>query len=107
MQTIRMEFEFGSSDTSVTKTFTGTDPFGFAKVMKIKVPNFTNAVTATLSIKDADSDAIYTKSPISKDSVTLEETKTPPIVAGGSVTVTLNGAPGGLGGTVLVVIFIA
>jgi len=96
-----LSFTFTDTSTVVDKYFPVMMP-GWCKFIKVKVPNFTNAITATLTIYDPDGDVIYTKADIAKNAVTLEEGKTLPIHPKAKVNVTLSGAAGGTGGTVLV-----
>lgn len=62
------------------------------------LPNWTNAVTGTLSITNSDSREIYSIAALAKNTVhVLAVVK--PLVGTNTITITLSGVPGGAGGT--------
>lgn len=70
----------------------------------IAVPDFTNAITVTLSIEDADSLEVYSKAAIAKNTTTQVGDLAKSYALDGTYTVkaTLSGAAGGTGGDVTV-----
>lgn len=96
---------FGAADTDKTSGAISQNEGvhqGKLSHIKIVVPNFTNAVTATLQILDSDNDAIFSQALIAKNATTMIEEKSIPLVEKEKVKVTLTGAPGGTGGDVTV-----
>ncbi|MDD3493688.1 MAG: hypothetical protein PHZ19_09365 [Candidatus Thermoplasmatota archaeon] len=92
-------FVFGDSDTVKTNTLNFE---GLLKNLHIRVPDFTNAVTATVTIEDASGYEVYNSGAKTKN---VNYNELADIVVAGLATlkVTLSGAPGGAGGTVIVV----
>lgn len=61
------------------------------------LPNWTNAVTATISIENSDGDEIYSNSGLAENQthvIVVEK----PLVGLNTVKITLSGVPGGAGG---------
>lgn len=80
---------------------------GCAEIVIVKVPNFTNAVTPTITVTDADDNVLWTKGTITKNASTkygadveTAETGCIPIGNNYKVSCVLSGAAGGTGGTV-------
>lgn len=93
----RLEFQFGASDTE--KTISNPGFVGLTHMLALEVSNFTNDVTATLSIENTFGVEIYNSGAKARnaDYAILAER----ILAGSEIfRVTLSGAPGGSGGTV-------
>lgn len=90
---------FGATGT--TKTFTFSHR-GKLHTAIMKVPTFTNSVTATLSITNSDDIEIYnsTAKNMSLTHVLNELSSKVPLVGDHTVTVTLSGVAGGDGGNV-------
>lgn len=82
---------------------------GFCHTLIIVVDNFTNNVTATITISDVDGYVLWTSSALSRNTTTrIDDTSTPalgsiPIDYDYQIGVTLSGAAGGTGGNVTVV----
>lgn len=73
--------------------------------LSVKLPNYTNSVTGTLTITDANSYEVYSYDSIAKNATTHIYNLDDVIALDGLYTVllTLSGAPGGSGGTAYVV----
>ncbi|RLG14189.1 hypothetical protein DRN69_04490 [Candidatus Pacearchaeota archaeon] len=92
-------FSFGATDTSKN---TSIDFTGKLAQIHVRVPNWTNDVTCTVKIKDVDDYVIYDSGAKSRnanynlavDQIVDDECK---------IELTLSGAPGGSGGSVVVV----
>lgn len=91
-------FVIGAAETSDNFTLEGN---GKIHSYTITLPNYTNAVTGTLSIADADGYEIYSKASIAKNTSTnvYNLGDVIPIYGTVTVTLTLSGVPGGSGGT--------
>ena len=76
--------------------------------LSVKLPNYTNTITGTLSITDANSFEIYSKATIAKNATTHICNLDDVIALDGLYTVllTLSGVPGGSGGTAYVVFWL-
>ena len=101
---------FGATDT--TGTYKITECNGFIHNMIIKVPNFTNAVTATIQILDDDGDELYNSGAKAKNAtyplggIAAAELGDVPLSYNYTCVVTLSGAPGGSGGTTTVKMYV-
>ncbi len=96
---------FGASDTTKSLTLVAE---GLMKHLHLRLPNFTNAVTATVTIDDVDSYTIYTSGANARNgNYNLDrQGEWIDLLLGQepvTITVTLSGVPGGSGGTVVVV----
>uniref|UniRef100_A0A7V3KP37 Uncharacterized protein n=1 Tax=candidate division WOR-3 bacterium TaxID=2052148 RepID=A0A7V3KP37_UNCW3 len=88
---------FGESDTSKTSSPISNNPGvhqGQMVGFKVTMPNFTNAVTGTLSIIDSDGDTIYTSDSFDNNTTTVVMSLNVPLIEQEAVKVTLSGAPG-------------
>ena len=96
---------FDEDDT--VKTFT-MNVRGLLHTIVMKVANFTNVVTATLTIANSNSDDIYDSTAKAKNAtyVLNELLDKVPLVGDHTVTVTLSGAAGGTGGDVEVTLYV-
>lgn len=95
------DISFSATDTTKTETIFER---GFGELILIDVPNFTNAVTATLAILDDEGYTLWSKSGIAKNSVSkyggapdAADTGDFPLVQNGKISITLSGAPGSAG----------
>lgn len=95
---------FGASDTSKSFQITPDDVRrGYISMFVVDVANFTNSVTAALSVTNGRGRAIPPSvSGIPKGAVTTVACMVPISDETLTVTVTLSGAPGGSGGNVVV-----
>jgi hypothetical protein len=113
-----LTFAFGATDTVIKQRL---EVNGFIKAISIKTPNFTNSVTATVTIDDPLNSipsfgpinlftksgiASNTNSPIVGDDITAADTGEVPADFPYTATVTLSGAPGGTGGVVLLALYL-
>lgn len=110
---VRMEanFDFTASTTTAT-TFLSSEN-GCAEKVLVKVPNFTNAITATVNVFDKDDNLLWTKAAIAKNATAnygagpdVAETGCIPFEKRYKVTCVLSGAAGGTGGTVTAYFYI-
>jgi hypothetical protein len=90
---------FGASDT--THNFT-LETYGLVHSLLLNLPNFSNSVTATITITDGAGNIVYTQSGIAVNQEAIfGSTEFQAGLAGiNTITVTLSGAPGGSGGNV-------
>lgn len=95
------EFVFGASDTVKSETLYFE---GELRHLHLRVPNFTNAVTATVTIEDSDGYEIYNSTGQAKNTnYNLLTVATSELLTGqNTLKVTLSGVPGGTGGTVII-----
>ena len=97
---------FGATGT--TGSYKLTECNGLVHNMIIKVPNFANIVTATVTIQDDDGDTLYTSSALSNNTTTslggiaAAELGDVPLSYNYTCNVTLSGDAGTGGGTVTV-----
>jgi hypothetical protein len=98
-------FTFGATGTTTTDYICAES--GFAEIAIVKVPNFTNAITVTISVKDTDGNVLWTKAAIAKNGsvkfgADIETAKTGciPIGDGYKISCVLSGVAGGTGGIV-------
>lgn len=102
-------FAFTATSTTATQT---VQESGFIQMVNVDVPNFTNAITVTVSILDTDDYVLWTKTTIAKNAVTrVDALSTPalgsvPVDYGYKIKVDLSGAAGGDGGSVKVMAYI-
>ena len=88
---------FGAADTNKTfSIYVNGRMTDFSVVM----PNFTNALTATLTIEDEAGVVLYTKTAIAKNATTTVSSLRVPVDTNYVGRLVLSGAPGGTGGTV-------
>ena len=101
----RCTLVFTAADT--TKSCVMEEGFPSCEIhsVKLKLPNWTSNATATLFIKDAAGDAIYSQSAIA-ESTTTYIPMSRPIGAGYSIGVLLSVAAGGTGGTATVDVWV-
>lgn len=107
---IRLSYVFDDTDTSEDAYLPDRILGRFAHAIKVKAPDFTNAITLTINVYDSNGDLLFTKAAIAENAVTMVypqvvESKPCPLVRKARVNITLSGAAGGSGGTVLIAIF--
>lgn len=92
---------FTSSSTTGTMSFTHT---GFLTTLIVKVPNFTNSITVTAAVTDADSNELYSLAAIAKNGTQVIHMAADycPVYGETTVTLTLSGVAGGSGGNITV-----
>lgn len=108
---VREQFVFDDTVTTLTKEIQEN---GWLQLLKANVPNFTNAITATLTISDRNGNVLYTNgTPFAKnatttvgDSITAAELGAVPLDYRYTANITLSGAAGGTGGTVYLDLYI-
>jgi hypothetical protein len=104
MQKVTLRFPIAADKTTASaeirrnKDITGGKPYQ----IDVDMPNWTNAVTGTLSVKNTDGSEIYSKSSLAKNVVTTINDAVFPFAENLTVTLTLTGVPGGTGGTAAV-----
>lgn len=99
----KLSFVFGAADTVKSQDLNFT---GQMKHLHLRVPNFTNAVTATVTLTDADGYTVYTSAAKARNAnynLEADAEWFDQLVSGGTynLVVTLSGVPGGTGGTVI------
>jgi len=97
----QQESAFGAAET--TKNFELKSELGEPGRLTrcfLVIPNFTNAVTTTITIIDGDSNTLFTSDTLARN--TTHDLKTLDVVVYDTctVTLTLSGVPGGTGGTI-------
>lgn len=96
------------TDVAFTATsLTGTSAFthtGYLTTLIVKVPNFTNAITVTAAVSDADGNEIASESAIAKNATKVihMENEYCPCYGTTTITLTLSGVAGGAGGNITV-----
>ena len=88
---------FGALDTAKSFSLTGYN--GLIHELDVQIPDFTNAVTATVTLTRSNGVDVYTSEALAKnaDHVIMMDRA---IVGTEALTVTLSGAPGGEGGQI-------
>ncbi len=70
------------------------------------LPDWTNAVTAIISIENSDGNEIYASSSLAESSTHILSTEKP-LVGTNTIKITLSGVPGGGGGNTITTIYLA
>jgi hypothetical protein len=103
-------FTFDASTTTLTQE---VQENGWAQVIKVDVPAFTNAITATVTITDRNGYTVFVSTALAKgavaaigDLITAGEVGGVPMDYRYTVNVTLSGAAGGAGGAVKVMMYL-
>jgi hypothetical protein len=94
---------FGAAETTKTSPSISQNEGvhqGKCTHIKITLPDWTNAVTATIRIKDSDGDTLFSQAAIAEAQTLVIADKSIPLIEKETVEVQLSGAPGGTGGTV-------
>lgn len=109
----RIEAPFVFTATTTTSTDYIISENGCAVQVLVKVPNFTNSVTATVTVADFDDNVLWTKAAIVKNATAsygagpdVAETGCIPVGNKYKVKCTISGAAGGTGGTVQVFLYL-
>ncbi|MBU1307856.1 MAG: hypothetical protein KKF33_20320 [Alphaproteobacteria bacterium] len=104
MKQIRQSISVAVTGTSHTATLTPTgDIKGMVRYATLKLPNYTNTVSTTLSVQDTDSQTVYTSSACTQNTTTVvvlpfsaTSTTSPfPVMPYYTFTLTLGSAAGG------------
>lgn len=102
---------FDSDD--LVKSFTLTEHWfqeGVLFFALADLPNFTNAITGALSIENKNSDEIYTKGSLAKNTKTkinvCSDGNDVPLADTSTVKLTLSGVAGGSGGTAYITLYV-
>jgi len=103
MQRVKETFQFGATGVSIEKPLFEN---GVITHYTLSCPNFTNAVTTTLSIKDSDGTTIWTGNAHNENNSYLVANLSIPVDAGFSLVATLSGVAGGTGGNVVAAVFV-
>ena len=96
----RKGLAFGATDTTKSYTFQCN---GKVNHVLVEIPNFSNAVTTTVTVADENGVTIMSKSGLAKaTNHVIDSTDDFDRALAGTytITLTLSGAPGGTGGTV-------
>lgn len=102
-------FPFAATGTAITQN---VNEEGFCRMLVVDVPNFTNAITVTVSVLDTDNYVLWTKAAIAKNAVARVDALTTPALGdvpfgyGYKIKVELSGVAGGAGGDVKVICFV-
>jgi hypothetical protein len=104
-------FSFGATGTVLTQTLQNT---GWIEMIIIDIANFSNVVTATVTINDPDGYEVYNSTALAKNTVTKQGDSFGAADVGAipihyddfTMTVTISGVAGGTGGDVKVISFI-
>jgi hypothetical protein len=109
MTRVKPMFTYDASSTTHTETIMEN---GFVEMVNVVMPNFTNAITSTVTVADTDGYTVWSKASNANNHTTLYgngpdavDMGVFPIDYGYTVTVLLSGAAGGSGGTVSVVFY--
>jgi hypothetical protein len=92
---------FGATGTTGSMSFTHT---GFLVALVVDVPDFTNNITVTAAVQDADGLELYSLAAIAKNNTQVIHMleKYCPVYGETTVALTLSGVAGGSGGTITV-----
>lgn len=100
---VKKTFVFGATGTTATDQNIPVE--GIIRSMTVDVPNFTNSITATVTLEDSDSLVYFSSGALAKN--TLHQVACGVGLDGASnLCVDISGVAGGTGGTVTVVLFI-
>lgn len=103
MQSIKNSFVFDATTTSLTAPIFEN---GIITNYTLVCPNFTNAVTSTLSILDDDGVTIWTGDAKNENATYLVSSLSVPVDKGYTLKATLSGVAGAGGGTVVAKLFV-
>lgn len=112
MERIEKEFVFAATGTTGTPEYWNIDENGEIVDIIVEMPNFSNAVTGTLSVVDKGSYTLYAKDLIPENGTShfvdllAKKLEPIPVVQTTNLYFTISGAAGGTGGTVTVVLYI-
>ena len=97
----KLSYVFGATGTSSSQTYSIN---GLVKQVHLRVPNFTNAITAGFDVADENGYVIYSTTGRAKNANHNITDMVIPLAGANTVTATLSGNAGGAGGTVVIVI---
>jgi len=100
----KLVLSFGASDTEKSQEIYLD---GLCHRLHVRLPNFSNAVTATVAMADNDNYAYFEQTGLAKNA-NHNIAPDPPLLLlgeGGTVKMTLSGVPGGTGGEVVVALY--
>ena len=103
MQRTTSTFEFAATGTELTTLICEN---GYLTDYVLTVPNFTNNVTATLSILDDNDVTIWTGDAKARNATAVVNSLTVPVDRNFTLKCTLSGVAGGSGGDVVAQTFI-
>lgn len=103
MTKVKDAHEFAATGTEKTAL---VNEAGLINSIILVVPNFTNVITATLTIHDEDGNELYNSTAKAKNATYVITGLAVPVHYGFSSKVTLSGNAGGSGGTVSVALFV-
>lgn len=106
MTPIKTTFAFGAVATDPTNPNQIARENGIISLITLVVPNFTNNVTATLTIKDEDNVEIYNSGAKARNATYVLTGLVIPVDHGYKINVTVSGAAGGAGGSVVAKSFV-
>lgn len=99
MDTVKEIFACDATTTTYSKRLSQNGKVNFIVIV---VPNFTNVVTATITITDEDANILYTSGAKAKNATYVISNAACPLWDGALLKCTLSGAAGGSGGNVSV-----
>lgn len=102
VMTDRTALAFTASSTENSFTINAN---AFTHTIILETPDFTNAVTSTLSIENSNSVELYSESGLAENTDHIMFAKRP-LVGDNTVKVTLSGVAGGSGGTAYVTLYL-
>ena len=103
MERIKQSFSFAASGTTLSRPVCVS---GIMTHYTLVCPNFTNAVTTTLSVEDSDGVTIWTGNANNESGTYLVSGLSVPVDYGFTLTATLSGAAGAGGGMVVAAMFV-
>jgi hypothetical protein len=99
---IKETLSFDATTTELTKLITTN---GFIKRIFYSTPDFTNAVTTTITVLDRDGNEIYASAALNENTSAHIDSLDIPVDEGYSLKATLSGAAGAGGGDVSLKLF--
>lgn len=100
---LKKTFTFGATGTTSTDQSIPVE--GIIRSMTVDVPNFTNAITAAVTLEDSDALVYFDSGNLAKN--TLHQVSCGVGLDGsGNLCVDISGVAGGTGGTVTVILFV-
>jgi len=103
MDRVQKTLTYNASET--VKQFTINEN-GHMTDVAVVMPNFTNAITGTLTIEDEAGVVLYTKATIAENATTVVNSLSVPVDHGYVAKLTLSGAAGGTGGDVSIKLWV-
>jgi ABC-type uncharacterized transport system permease subunit len=110
MVPVLIQYDFDATATVITHE---VQENGWLQLFKVDLPNFSNSITAVLTIVDRNGYTLYTSGSLTKnqvttvgDSITAAELGAIPVDYRYTFILTLSGAAGGTGGSAKVALYI-